>query len=326
MKISSLIDIIEGELINSPSISFIYNIKTNAKKVNEGDLYIAKNPNDLALAIKNGAFAIIYDFYTPILDKEIAWIQVKSYKDALIKIFRFKLSTLDLEAYSCNTITYDLLNIYKNKSFKFISSNLENCIKIIENIKDKDILFSCDENLLNKIYPKFSNFNNTKFKITNVVTHSMFESTFKFDNRLFSKVKISSLYLKEFVEVYNFCKEDFDITKLKNFNNMKALFLDKNCNVSEYGKSDKFLLAQKDYSLVNNEIDFIRKNYSYAKIIYISSINIPDFKDELFVINNVKNLQNFLKTKSFNCAYLISYDFEKVEKTLTKPLLQYSLF
>ena len=64
MKISSLIDIIEGELINSPSISFIYNIKTNAKKVNEGDLYIAKNPNDLALAIKNGAFAIIYDFYT----------------------------------------------------------------------------------------------------------------------------------------------------------------------------------------------------------------------------------------------------------------------
>ncbi|NQY54367.1 MAG: peptidoglycan synthetase, partial [Campylobacteraceae bacterium] len=166
MKISSLIDIIEGELINSPSISFIYNIKTNAKKVNEGDLYIAKNPNDLALAIKNGAFAIIYDFYTPILDKEIAWIQVKSYKDALIKIFRFKLSTLDLEAYSCNTITYDLLNIYKNKSFKFISSNLENCIKIIENIKDKDILFSCDENLLNKIYPKFSNFNNTKFKIT----------------------------------------------------------------------------------------------------------------------------------------------------------------
>mgnify|MGYP006976396353 CR=1 FL=1 len=31
MQISSILDIVDGELLNSPSISFIYSIKTNAK-------------------------------------------------------------------------------------------------------------------------------------------------------------------------------------------------------------------------------------------------------------------------------------------------------
>ena len=38
MQISSILDIVDGELLNSPSISFIYSIKTNAKKIKEGDL------------------------------------------------------------------------------------------------------------------------------------------------------------------------------------------------------------------------------------------------------------------------------------------------
>ena len=62
MKISSIIDIIDGELLSSPSISFVYNIKVNSKKIVEGDLFITKNPNDIEEAIANGAFAIIYDF------------------------------------------------------------------------------------------------------------------------------------------------------------------------------------------------------------------------------------------------------------------------
>ena len=47
MQISSILDIVDGELLNSPSISFIYSIKTNAKKIKEGDLFIAKDLNSL---------------------------------------------------------------------------------------------------------------------------------------------------------------------------------------------------------------------------------------------------------------------------------------
>ena len=72
MQISSILDIVDGSLLNSPSISFIYSIKTKVNKVKEGDLFITKNLDDIELAIKNGAFAIILEENYPIIDNEIA--------------------------------------------------------------------------------------------------------------------------------------------------------------------------------------------------------------------------------------------------------------
>ena len=77
MQISSILDIVDGSLLNSPSISFIYSIKTNVLKVKEGDLFIAKDLTEIELAIKNGAFAILIENNAPIIDNEIAWIKVK---------------------------------------------------------------------------------------------------------------------------------------------------------------------------------------------------------------------------------------------------------
>jgi len=326
MKISSLIDIIEGELINSPSVSFLYNIKINAKKVNEGDLFIAKNAKDLLLAINNGAFAIVYDFNTAVLDNEIAWIKVASYKEALIKIFRYKLSTIDLKAFFCDRISYEFLNINKSKNFKFISNNLEHSIKIIENIKNSDTLFCSNEELLHKIYPKYKVFSQNDYGLDNLIVHSLFECSFSYKNNYFNKFKLASLYLKTFLNVYTFCKNDFDLSKLQSFNSLRAIFLDKQYNACEHGKSDKFMLVQNSHALIKEEIDYINKIYSYGKIIYISSHFINGFPKELYVISNLKNLKTFLKTKDFNCVYLIGYDFVKVQRTLTKVEKELSLF
>jgi ferrochelatase len=120
VQISSILDIIDGKLLNSPSISFIYSIKTNAKKVKEGDLFIAKDLNDIELAIKNSAFAIIVEENHPIIDNEIAWIKVTSLETTVIKLIRYKLSILNLEAYSCDKVTYQLLRIYSSAFLKSI--------------------------------------------------------------------------------------------------------------------------------------------------------------------------------------------------------------
>ena len=61
MKISSIVDIVDGELLNSPSISFINNISSDAKKVKTSDMFIAKNIEDLQIAIANGAYAVIFE-------------------------------------------------------------------------------------------------------------------------------------------------------------------------------------------------------------------------------------------------------------------------
>jgi hypothetical protein len=59
--------------------------------------------NNIELAIKNGAFAIIVEENFPIIDNEIAWIKVKNIEDTIIKLIRYliketgfgKLNTLD---------------------------------------------------------------------------------------------------------------------------------------------------------------------------------------------------------------------------------------
>ncbi len=89
MQISSILDIVDGSLLNSPSISFIYSIKTKVNKVKEGDLFITKNLDDIELAIKNGAFAIILEENYPIIDNEIAWIKVNNIDLTIIKLIRF---------------------------------------------------------------------------------------------------------------------------------------------------------------------------------------------------------------------------------------------
>jgi ferrochelatase len=318
MQISSIVDIVGGELLNTPSIAFVYNIKTNPKRINEGDLFIAKNDKDLQLAVDNGAFGIILDFHSVIIDNEIAWIRVDSYENALVRIFRYKLSNLELNVYHCNAIVFEFLNIYKNtnKTIKFISNNLENSINVLENINNNDVIFCVSKVLLDKIYPNNKTFVIETSNVQNLVEHSLFETSFSYKGVYFAKVKLCALYLNAFLSVYDFLNIPLDLTKLKRFDGFKPLFIDRFINTLEFGRSDKFILTQKSQELARIEIDYILNHYKYAKTIFITKEYLVDFAYEQIVISSIKKLKATLKNQKFNCAYIIGYDFAKVEKTL----------
>lgn len=319
MKISSIIDIVDGELKSSPSISFVYNIKVNAKKIVEGDLFIAKNLKDIDEAILNGAFAIIYDIdNVEIVDNEIAWIKVKSTQESLIKLFRFKLSHLDLEVYYCDKISFEILNIFRNtnKNIKFISHKIDNSIRIIENIKPSEIIFCSNKELLLDIYPTYKQFNKNNYKIENLIEHSLFETSFSYNEVYFHKLKIPSLYVTQFLDVFNFLDEEIDLKKLIKFEHFKPLFIDKFINIIEFGKSNKFIIVQKDIDLIENEINYLEEKFKYGKTIFITSSFIPQLNREQFIFTKIKKIKEFLKNQDFNAAYIIGYDKSKIEKFL----------
>ena len=330
MQISSILDIVDGELLNSPSISFIYSIKTNAKKVKEGDLFIAKDLNSVELAVKNGAFAIISEINFPIIDNEIAWIKVEELEISIIKIIRYKLSFLNLDAYFCDIVALQLLKIYSinfSKDIKLIPNKLENLFKSIDEIENKNIIISSNQNILNKIYPHNQNFNNISIDlvIENLIEHSLFETSFSYKGIYFSKLKISSLYLAQFLRVYNFLEGNLDLGKLKLFYNLKPLFIDRNFNLIEFGKSDKFIICQDLKNLYDNEILYIKIKYKYAKTIFITSEYIEYLKkDEQIIINELDELKPILRKLKFNAIYLTGFNYNQVqeyflqsEKTIT---------
>ena len=324
MQISSILDIVDGSLLNSPSISFIYSIKTNALKVKEGDLFIAKNINEIDLAIRNGAFAIIFDTNVPIIDNEIAWIKVKNIDISIIKLIRFKLAIKNIEAFYCNKIIYDLLKIYSthfSKNVRLVPNKLENTFRFIDEIEDNDILISCNKNILDNIYPKNKDFDhiNKLNEIDNLIEHSLFETSFSYENVYFSRLKISSLYITDFLKVFNFFKQNLDLTKLKSFYNFKPLFLDRNLNLVEFGKSDKFIICQNNEDLYENEISYMKKQYKYAKNIFITSSYIDYLsKDEQILMTDIEQLKPILRKLKFNGIYILGFNYNEVYEYLIK--------
>lgn len=313
MKISSIVDIVDGELLNSPSISFINNISSDAKKVKTSDMFIAKNIEDLKIALQNGAYAVIFEKDFEVIDNEIAFIKVKNLELALLKIVRYKLSTLKIESYFSNDETFDMLKLYQNNHKKpifLISKNIEKAFKFIDDIKDGDILISKNKKLLESIYPDSKEFEKKldENNIKNLIKHSLFELSFSYKDIYFSKLRLSKIYLNSFLNIYDFFKGNIDISKLKLYSNFKAIFIDKDFQPIESGKSDSFIICQTNKNLIPIEIAYLKNEFRYAKTIFVSKYKISflDEKEQI-IINNIEDLKNILKNLKFNCVYLIGF-------------------
>ena len=313
MKISSIVDIVDGELINSPSISFINNISSDANKVKTSDMFIAKNIEDLKIALQNGAYAVIFEKDFEVIDNEIAFIKVKNLELALLKIVRYKLSTLKIESYFCTDETFDMLKLYQNNHTKpifLISKNIEKAFKFIDDIKDGDILISKNKKLLESIYPDIKEFEKKldENNIKNLIKHSLFELSFSYKDIYFSKLRLSKIYLNSFLNIYDFFKGNIDISKLKLYSNFKAIFIDKDFQPIESGKSDSFIICQTNKNLISIEIAYLKNEFKYAKTIFVSKYKISflDEKEQI-IINNIEDLKNILKNLKFNCVYLIGF-------------------
>ena len=313
MKISSIVDIVDGELLNSPSISFINNISSDANKVKTSDMFIAKNIEDLKIALQNGAYAVIFEKDFEVIDNEIAFIKVKNLELALLKIIRYKLSTLKIKSYFCTDETFDMLKLYQNNHTKpifLISKNIEKAFKFIDDIKDGDILISKNKKLLESIYPDSKEFEKKldENSIKNLIKHSLFELSFSYNDIYFSKLRLSKIYLNSFLNIYDFFKGNIDISKLKLYSNFKAIFIDKDFQPIESGKSDSFIICQTNKNLIPIEITYLKNEFKYAKTIFVSKYEISflDEKEQI-IINNIEDLKNILKNLKFNCVYLIGF-------------------
>ncbi len=313
MKISSIVDIVDGELLNSPSISFINNISSDANKVKTSDMFIAKNIEDLKIALQNGAYAVIFEKDFEVIDNEIAFIKVKNLELALLKIVRYKLSTLKIKSYFCTDETFDMLKLYQNNHTKpifLISKNIEKAFKFIDDIKDGDILISKNKKLLESIYPDSKEFEKKldENSIKNLIKHSLFELSFSYKDIYFSKLRLSKIYLNSFLNIYDFFKGNIDISKLKLYSNFKAIFIDKDFQPIESGKSGSFIICQTNKNLIPIEITYLKNEFKYAKTIFVSKYKISflDEKEQI-IINNIEDLKNILKNLKFNCVYLIGF-------------------
>lgn len=309
MKISSLLDITGGTLLNTPAISFITQIHTKIHKINEGDLFISSNVDEIYDAVSRGAFCIITDSDMLISDPEIAWIKVDNINQCAIKLVRYLFANKDLKSYYCDSVSYELLEIYnpdKSKYF-FLNNGLE-AIELNYKIEDNTTIISHTKNFLLDIYPKSKEFETKDHTITNLTIHSLFEVSFSIENKLFTKLRLPASYIYHFLSIKEFYGlNNIDENKIKHFNVMVPIFLNKSLQVVDFGKSNRFILIANDPLKIQFDTIFIENFYNYGSVKFVDVKNYDD-----------SSIYNIIKETNVNCLYLTNTTLDHIRTILFK--------
>jgi len=310
MQISALTDIVEGSLLNSPSISFITQTHTNIKKVNEGDAFFAKTQDEIEQAIKKGAFAIILDFHTEIIDTEIAWIKVESFHKAASNILRYKLLEHKNKFIKTNKIFFNLLNIFKTKELSnviLLKNDLTKDFEVLNDLESEKLIFGTDLPLLNAISGDVMVLENKKFDIRNLTSHSLFETSFSHKDKFFDKIKLPTVYINDLLQQLELFNYTLDLKKLNNFNLFKPVFVNKSKQIVPYGQTNRFILASQDEDISNIEINYLTEHYGYGDIKILETTHLSEDK----IYQTIKELD-------FNALYCKNSDIDKIISILEK--------
>jgi ferrochelatase len=315
VQIRTLEGIFEGELLNSPSISFITQIQTISKKVNEGDLLISNNLDDIKIAIKNGAYAIVFDssLIDISIDKEIAWIRVDDIFHATTKLTRFLLSAQELKSYYCDDILFELINVIttNKKNIKLLSGNIIEDFEIIKTITLDDIIIHTDKNYMTSLIPMTKAIDTKEnFGIKNLTIHSLFKTSFSYNNYFFDNIRLPYLYINQFLSLIEFIKlnqkinTSIDINLLKNIKYLSPIFIDSYYKAVDFGKSNRFIICNSNNNLLDLEINFLKSQYEFAKIDIIK-----DYKND-------EDLIKIIKKSIFNALYIVGKSRNDMEVIL----------
>jgi len=294
VQVETFCNITQTKLLNKPSIKFVTNFTTNINKVGEGSLFVAVQKSDITQAVANGAYAIVcqtIEIEDSKQDEDIAWIKAHNLKDVCIKLKRFQLNSKNIAGFYCDDITLNIFStmIKKNNKIKFLSGNIIDDFDHIDIKSSITIYIASEESYINKLMSQHKAINQGDINdTTDLICHSLFETSFIYNSYNFDKIRLPYIYLKQFLNIFEFIKTQHlndikvDISMLKHLNIFWPIFIDTRLHIAEFGKTNNFLLANKDMKIYSSQLEYIKKDFKYLKLNIIDGF---DSFDE--VIDNI---------------------------------------
>ncbi|MFT5661858.1 MAG: hypothetical protein ACI9TV_002505 [Sulfurimonas sp.] len=322
MRIENILALTNGELKNDPFVKKFENIVFNLKHVKRGDLFVAFEKEMIEDAVNAGAYGVIFDQPTQISDTEIAWIKVDSCEDALKRLLRFRLIEKNVRVYSCNEIILKLaLQVSTDSNCIPVYGDAKSIYKQLENLEDKAILLFCPSMSDENIFTDIQKLGVSEVESITIIEQTLFETSFIYDNIFYERQSISPFfmpYLEELLHLYKSLKINYKLNKFIAIEHFEAVFTNKNFEIKEFGTSDKVLIFESNTQLIDLEINFLQKNASWAKSIYIIPFPIDGIKNEnVFIYKNRNHIIDILKQNSFHFALIAGVDKEILSKPIT---------
>ncbi len=334
MRLENVIALTHATLLNSPYVTAFSGLAYEAKSVKRGYLFIAKESSEIETAILNGAYGILFDSPMQMCDSEIAWIKVDDIATALLRILRFHILDKNISAYECDAITLDLaVQISSEERFKALNGDIYETFKELWEItSDSLILFShsftCKDIFTHpKVMPQL-----TDAKIT-IIEQTLFETSFIYDDIYYERQLLSLFFIPYLEILLSLLKEekiDFKINSFRHLSHFEPVFTNKNFEPKEFGTSDKVLIFESDFELIESQITFLQAQANWAKIIYILPRNRLDeniqILPNIFTYISQVDIISILKSTDFHFALIAEQNKTLLEKSFfTKKTQQLTL-
>lgn len=314
LQLKDFVEIISGKLLNSPSISFLGNITANISNVKNGDIFIARNKNDIESAISRGAYAIVSDSFVEITDNEIAWIMVENIDNAILKFIKYIKVVNNLEIYSCDKVSFFIASkMIKHKQVRFASS----IDMILEALFCKIIIIDFEILLFD-----VESIADSKEMHFNLLKQTLFESKIEYENKTYN-VTIPCIFIQQLSNMMYFFKSKHIEFSL-NDEFLLPIFINSYGRSVRYGQSMRFVYATKDKKLLDKYLDFV-SSASWGRAILLSNKKLNKKLESRIYNNNNELLEMFI---SSGYHFFIVYGIEQDEllQMLTEEFVEQSLF
>ena len=321
MRLENILALTNGEIVNKPFVKKFSNISYDAKAIKRGDLFVAFENEDIEEAILNGAYGIVFCKPTQITDAEIAWIKVKDIEDALKKLIRFYLLSKDTVVYQTDEITLKLAKqTITETNFVIVDGDIKDFAKLLLSIEENSIILFCPTLVDKNIFATIQTISETDdIKKIDIVEQTLFETSFIYDDIFYERQLLSPFfipYLEKLLHFYKTLDIGYRLKKFTQIDNFEAVFINKKFEIKDFGTTDIVLIFEKDLSLYEKEVLFLKDEAPWAKKLYLAQKDTNLSKNILDIIQyqDKNEVLDILKECKFHFALIIGVDKSILDK------------
>ncbi len=326
MKIEDLLNLTAGEVVSNPTVTAINSVSVYPSKIDQGDLFISNNPDDIEIALKKGAYGIIFsDSSIEITDSEVAWIKVKDIEKASFKLIRYVLISREASFYlfTEHELSFLKMIVTKKSNLEILPNDWRKMFEKILN-SDSKMFIGTNIELMKMIKPDVSILN--KEASCEIITDTLFRTTFKINGYIYQEKEITPFHVDILKRVVEFCdKYDFpyNLDRVRYTKHFVPVFIDGFLNISVPSKSDKVAIFTDNLDDIYKAREYVRYNGAWVKTIVLTPPKTKvDGVDRPNWYNDIDEARDILKNAYFNYAFV--YELDKT--MLPKIKEEYSLF
>ncbi|MDD2400080.1 MAG: hypothetical protein PHR75_05690 [Sulfurovum sp.] len=326
MKIEDIVNLTEGALANVPKIHAIEGATVYPSKVEHGDLFFSSNQEEIDIAIKHGAYAIVYDNENIIKhDAEIAWIKVSDIQLAAFKLIRYVIIKKEAKFFllSPHEMSFLKMILLKKNNIAFIANDWRKAFEQILNSNDS-LFVGTNKELMELIKPDVQKLESNVEGYA--LSDTLFRTTFKVGGFAYQEKELIPFHLEYLLRVVAFCEAfslPYSIDRIKYTKHFMPVFIDKTLKSTPSSKSDKVAIFCDNIADIIKAREYIKNGNTWVKGIVLTP---PKTKvegiDRPHWFTTKEEVREILKSIHFNYAFIYSAD-KSILNTIQK---EYSLF